>query len=665
MPLARSVLVDVSSSASLASRNAAAGSPAKLSMRSPRNRRSGFTLLEVMIATAVTLLMMVSLAQIFKVIGDSMKQGRAVLELNNQLRSVVYRVQTDLKNLTAFPDPPTDPSAATGYLKVYDGSLTDYSAAIYSSAAGVSVNLSRFGDVDDILMGTIRAGDVWFTGKVPLFVLRKDPPTAADLDGNGFPDDIELVSIASQYAEVVMFVEPEVTNVGNVSQDPAFYLTNGPLSFRDADNADGSANGFPDAFRIHYRTLLIRPDLNLPAGVLPAGTVVGEDWLYAQPQSGLPSPLCDMSPNHNQCDLSIRRVFNPSDGLAPTVDFVAANSLEDLMDPANRFAHVQVPIAGTSSTTMPLLALGPKLPLPASTITAGDPNGQLGTGSFQVGTGFLHPAYILRGIRAGEDVLASNVLAFDIKCFDPGVPLLGDPGPDGGVGIANSDDDGDGNADNPAELGWAGSDDLVLSPNDPGYAAALVAVPPASSVGTGEYVDVAWARKLAAHGASLSAAMNLWSPMSGYSSTNFGVNGNFSDELYKSGLVLRSGTTLQVLQPSYDTWTTRYEGDGNLQAYRGTLVGNLRINGAIELYGINNGDDRTSAMPVWRQMAIDAGTDGIDNMGSAPGIDDVTELETSAPIPTRLRGVKVSVRMEDPVTRQVKQMSAAREFVTE
>ncbi len=50
--------------------------------------RRGFTLLEVLIATAVTLLMMLSLAQVFKVIGDSMKQGRAALELNSRLRNV-------------------------------------------------------------------------------------------------------------------------------------------------------------------------------------------------------------------------------------------------------------------------------------------------------------------------------------------------------------------------------------------------------------------------------------------------------------------------------------------------------------------------------------------------------------------------------------------------
>ncbi len=38
-------------------------------------RRTGFTLLEVLIATAVTLLLMLGLAQIFKVLGDSITKA--------------------------------------------------------------------------------------------------------------------------------------------------------------------------------------------------------------------------------------------------------------------------------------------------------------------------------------------------------------------------------------------------------------------------------------------------------------------------------------------------------------------------------------------------------------------------------------------------------------
>lgn len=620
--------------------------------------RGGFTLLEVMIATAVTLLMMLALAQIFKVIGDSMKQGRAALELNNRLRSVVYRLRTDLDHLTAIPEPPADPATATGYVQIFDGSITDFTTAAVSQAH------SRFGDIDDIFMATVRAGDVWFTGKVPAYILAQRAPTSAA--------DTQMVSIASQYAEIAVFAQPFLPDI-NGPGITSFAM--GAVLFQDTDPLPS----YPDSFRLHYRSLLIRPDLNLPNGLLPGGVVGGIDWTRSSPVSGLPSPLCDMASVHLQCDLSVRRVFDPSNS---GFDPVAANSLEDLMDPANRFAHVQVPIPGTRSTTMPLLALGLGIGVGGSVSgVADDPTGTLSTAAatpanFRVGSGFLHPAFVLRGDRTGEDLLASNILAFDIKVFDPGVPLLGSPGPDGSPGTGG-DDDGDGNSNNTEadELGWAGSDDVVLSPNDPGYAVALASSAPV--VGTGEYVDLAWARKLVAHGGTISASTNVWSPYSGFSQANFALAAPlnaFTNALYKSGYVLLSGTNTLVLQPSYDTWTSRYEGDGVLQAQVAGGAGVVRIDGAIGLYGLGSGTDAGTILPPWKNNSgvpmIDPATDGLDNnpppgVQTGFGIDDSTELETSAPYPNPLRGLRISVRMEDPLTRQIKQMSAGKEFVTQ
>jgi type II secretory pathway pseudopilin PulG len=652
--------------------------------------RGGFTLLEVMIATAVTLLMMVALAQIFKVIGDSMKQGRAVLELNNRLRSVVHRIRTDLDNLTAIPQPPADPTTAAGYLKIFDGSLTDF------STTQVSLAQSRYGDVDDILMATVRSGDVWFTGKVPAYVLAGRAPTSAA--------DLQMVSIASQYAEIAVFAQPFVNDI-NLGFPANSWL--GAVNFKDTD----ALRGFPDSFRLHYRVLPIRPDLNVN-GLLPGGIFGGFNQTLCSPVTDaggnlvLPSPLCDMASVHQQCDLSVRRVFGSGTN---AYDFVAANSLEDLMDPANRFAHVQVPLPGTRSTTMPLLALGVALGISdpgtnraiVDTVTGttlnnpyNDPVGTLTNAglanpprNFEMGSGFLHPAFVLRNDRTGEDVLASDILAFDIKVFDPGVPILGGAGSDGVFGTVG-DDDGDGTNDEADELGWAGSDDLVLSPNDPGYKDFVVAVATAqathATVGNGEYVDLAWARKLEAHGGTVSTSpvnTNVWSPFSGYAPRTIGSNPPFpdiTDGLYNSGNVLAVGASPAVyrlnpvvLQPSYDTWTSRFEGDGILQTGLNSRYGVCRVDGATALYGIAGASDFSNIAPdVWRATNIDAATDGIDN--NAPpidlrglGVDDVTEKETSPPFPTALRGLKVTVRMEDPLSRQVKQMSAAKEFVTQ
>lgn len=605
--------------------------------------RGGFTLLEVLIATAVTLIMMISLAQIFKIIGDSMQQGRSVLQLNNQLRNVVYRLRSDLDHLTVIPVPPIDPSTGQGYLQIFDGSITDFTAGtkVLEPVSNSVGQANRFGDVDDILMGTVRAGDVWFTGKVPRYIVEKRAP-----DRNVLAD-FEMLSIASQHAEVAVFLQPLVTSLDNPNRDPAVFL-NSPQGAVDFEDNDMFPN-FPDGFRLHYRTLLIRPDLNLTtdttisdlsstalAGTLPGGVMNGsislsgnnENWTITQQWPGLatplPSPLCDMALAHQQCDLSMRRVFNTGGG---GFDFVAANSLQDLVDPANRFAHVQVPLPNSVSTTMPVLALGRSL-----SVTS-DPNGTLGTSNFQVGSGFLHPAFVLMGNRAGEDMLASDILAFDIKLFDPDVALISSAGRD-----------------------------LVLSPNDPGYASIVNS---GDIVSRGEYVDLAWAKKMKDHFSSVTIispdTRGILSSLSGFSTGTA-----FTNALIKSGNIhgLKASGTALLLQPTYDTYTTSYEGDGVLQAELDGRTGVCRINGAVALYGASGNDSSNlSTVDAWR-TAADMGTDGIDNSNSFAGVDDPSEMETSPPFPMPLRGLKISVRMEDPATRQVKQMSAAKEFVS-
>ncbi|MCR9297224.1 MAG: type II secretion system GspH family protein, partial [bacterium] len=363
------------------------------------HRRSGFTLIEVLVATAVTLLMMVSLAKIFKILGDSMQEGRAALELNNRLRNVALRIQNDLANATAVLQPPADPAAELGYFKYYDGPLTDYSGALYSLSGGASVDLSRFGDTDDILMFTARADDVWYTGKVPLCVLQGVSPTAANTT--------EFVTIASQYAEIALFCEPVVSNEGNIDKSPAPLIAD-PKAYARVAGFDANTSApldMPAEYRLHYRVLLIRPDLNLTDASVPGGqrleggTVNGQNWLVAERAQvlvggntvNLPTPTCDMSNAHQQCDLSLRRV-NPLSPISP----VAANSLADLVDPANRFAHYRIALTA-NTLSMPILALSPKINMPYTLSDAGSVSISNPPQPSEFQSGFLHPAFTLVG----------------------------------------------------------------------------------------------------------------------------------------------------------------------------------------------------------------------------------------------------------------------------
>ncbi len=254
------------------------------------HRRGGFTLLEIMVATAVTLLMMISLVQIFKIIGDSMKQGRAALQINNTLRSITHRLRQDLSNVTVRVDPPADPSTGAGYFKIVDGSMTDYTSMLFDQGNYTDTKLptqavrsNRFGDLDDILQFTARAGDAWFVGRVPENIMDSTIGSTGS------------ITITSQLAEITVFARP-VNTSGAAG-----------VFFDDTD-----ANFLPDAYRLHYRALLIRPDLN-------RGTFNGQPCLLnvtAGTSNQAARPL-DTAPAFQICDLSMHRVY---DGDAATID---------------------------------------------------------------------------------------------------------------------------------------------------------------------------------------------------------------------------------------------------------------------------------------------------------------------------------------------------------
>lgn len=598
--------------------------------RRPLRNRGAFTLLEVLIATAVTLLMMISLVQVFKVIGDSMKQGRAALQMNNTLRSVTTRLRQDLGNLTVRVDPPSDNSSGGGYFEYFDGSMTDYTAALFPNDAPRS---NRFGDTDDILMFTARAGSSWFTGQVPSKIVNGVTGTAAD--------DLPIV-ITSQLAEIAVFAQPVLS--------PA--TTGQPF-----DDFDG--NLFPDNFRLHYRVLLVRPDLN----VVGTGPVRSLPGMFVASGNESPTTMASFFAN---CDLSMHRIY---DGLPANADLIAANSLEDLANPANRFAHYQYSLAnlGTNaSCTMPLLVLEPinntvfdafsfagnayADPNPVPPVTPAQLVGANGN--------FLSSAYVLAGDRTGEDVIANNVLAFDVKGFDPGAPVIAIPGPDGGFGLPQTGP--------PAFTGIAGqdgTDDLVLTPNDPGFAAGYAGT--FVTISYGEYVDLAWGRKAlySLKSSAIPGSGNFFSALSGLESTTV-----YSDGLIRSGKFFRhptGGAPIFFFQPTYDTWTTAFESNGTSQAQLRTLTSNTNDVGTVDVNALvrKNGWSPTDSVPT-----IDTGTDGLDNPingVTSGGVDDTTERETLPPFPIRLRGIKVSVRLEDLSLQMVKQMSVASEFSTQ
>src|SRR4051812_18919550 len=53
----------------------------------PQASRTAFTLVELLIAMVLTLILITSIAQFYAIVGDSVKDGRAVIEMGGQMRA--------------------------------------------------------------------------------------------------------------------------------------------------------------------------------------------------------------------------------------------------------------------------------------------------------------------------------------------------------------------------------------------------------------------------------------------------------------------------------------------------------------------------------------------------------------------------------------------------
>jgi hypothetical protein len=171
--------------------------------------------------------------------------------------------------------------------------------------------------------------------------------------------------------------------------------------------------------------------------------------------------------------------------------------------------------------------------------------------------------------RVGEDVALTNVLAFDVRVFDPS----------GAVVVAGDD---------------------ALVPGDPGF-------PPNPATNAfGCYVDLG-------HGVSISAMRSLFAGQG---------QGNYRNQAI--GLHNK-----QI----WDTWSDHYETNGYDENDSGT-------------------------------GPIDEGANGIDDSIPKDGIvDDLMERETSPPYPAPLRGIEIRIRVYEPSSRQVRQVTVRHTFV--
>jgi competence protein ComGC len=578
-------------------------------------RASAFTLVEMLIAMVLTLILVLAIAEFYAVIGDAVKDGRATIEMGGQLRAVVQRLKADLDQLTVSVAPWTDDGSASGYFEYYEGRGNDYepfahiapgSNPSFNMATGF-VDLAKngvtngLGDGDDFLAFTIRSSGQPFTGRYQPF--GATAPTI----------------INSQFAEVIWWVAFEDIN-GNGRWD-VFDDINGNNQW------DANEPALNEPRQLYRRQLLIRPDLH----------DIYDNRLYSTVQEAHQKLLELWQLN----DISLRIHAEREPGTNLYRYRILPNSLSDLARRENRFGHNPLemqdrrnPMTGEleprdlrfphSATTTEPNFLGPRDPpdfpdlqdlarlaLLMPSFTANSPGVVLGS----------QQTFVLTGTAKGEDLVLSNLLAFDVQAYDPYARVW---------------------PDNPG-----GASQAALTPSDPGYRSIIPAGPsilnPSALLGLGAYVDLNYYRRfpdpvlLVARNIdnNVSTSMNI--PLPYFADLPASPPGVTDQRLYlhRFGYIdYFFGARRYDAYPygaTYDTWSVSYERDGINQLRTGSY--DLQTNG------------------------VDDNRDDV--------VDDVGERETVPPYSQPLRGLRVRIRMYEPSTRQIRQATVETDFLRE
>jgi type II secretory pathway component PulJ len=158
-------------------------------MKSPAHIRRGMTLVEMLVATTCTLILMGAIAQVFGAFGTAVSDSRSMIELDAQLRSVAWRLRNDLSGATARTLPPLEVEAGEGYFEVIEGPRSD-------ADGGANASPLAPADIDDVLLFTTRNTETPYLGKYDYGAATK--------------------TTESQLAEVAWFLRPTEISTGTI-----------------------------------------------------------------------------------------------------------------------------------------------------------------------------------------------------------------------------------------------------------------------------------------------------------------------------------------------------------------------------------------------------------------------------------------------------------------
>jgi hypothetical protein len=117
--------------------------------------RGGFSLVELLVASTLSLVVMATVATLFSVFSRGVSDGKSLAEIGGRMRSAAWRLRQDLSGLTCTPTPLVRVEANAGYFQVNEGSRTT------SPDPNVLI-----GDIDDVLALTTSSPGAPFAGRL-------------------------------------------------------------------------------------------------------------------------------------------------------------------------------------------------------------------------------------------------------------------------------------------------------------------------------------------------------------------------------------------------------------------------------------------------------------------------------------------------------------------
>ncbi len=143
-------------------------------------RQSGYTLVEILVATTLTLILMTAVVAVFGGVGDGISKSRRAMEQVDRLRTAAQQLRLDLQGVTVTLDGrPARPEENQGYFEYIEGGILGLPKAINAVTGGT--NDTSVGERGDILMFTTRNAARPFLGRYSLSVDSSNPTLQSDV----------------------------------------------------------------------------------------------------------------------------------------------------------------------------------------------------------------------------------------------------------------------------------------------------------------------------------------------------------------------------------------------------------------------------------------------------------------------------------------------------